>query len=191
MARTGMSTLISTLRDLAVAGTADYTLGTVSYWTDDHLQTVLDRNKLTVNREELQVYENYNSGTLQYKEYRSQFGNYEETTGGTAIFEIEDAVGSTIGTANWTMDYTLGILTFGSDTAGSSIFLTGYSYDIYSAAADVWRMKSGHHAGAVNFKTDNMSVNRGDLIKNDQQMANYYAGRGRMKKIQFDRDDTN
>lgn len=190
MARTGMATLISTVRDMAVAGTSDYTLGTTTYWTDNQIQTVLDRYRLTVLREELQSFDSYNNGTVEYKEYRSQYGNYEESSGGTAIFEIEDAAGTTVGTALWTMDYANGILTFASDTGGSSMMLTGYSYDIHSAAADVWRMKAGHHSGAVDFKTDNMSVNRGQLIQNDMQMANYYAGMGRVKKIQFDRDDT-
>ena len=37
MARTGMSNLIGELRTLAVAATADYTLGTVNYWSDDQL----------------------------------------------------------------------------------------------------------------------------------------------------------
>jgi len=186
-----MSNLISVIRDFGVLGTADYTLnGTISYWSDDQIQTVLDRNLLTVHREELVSVSSYDGGTLVYKEYRSVFGNYEVTTGGTAIFEIEDAVGSTIGTANWTMDYALGILTFATNTAGSSYFLTGKSYDIYRAASNVWSMKAGHHSGAVDFSTDNMTVNRSQMIKNDREMANYYAGMGRPKIIEFDRDDT-
>jgi len=189
--RAGMTDLIQKVRDMSVAGTGDYTLGTVSYWTDDQLQTILDRNRLTVVREELVDIAKYStSGVLEYKEFYSQYGNYEQTTGGTAVFVIDDGTGNAIGTSEWTMDYANGVVTFASDQAGSVRYLNGYSYDIYTAAADVWRMKSGHHAGAVNFKTDNMSVNRGDLIKNDLQMANYYAGRGRVKKIQFDRDDT-
>jgi len=190
MARTGMTNLISLLRDYTIAGTADYTVGTTSYWSDNQLQTVLDRNKLTVLREQLLSFESYVGGTLVYKEYRSQYGNYEETSGGTAIFEIEDSVGSTIGTTNWSMDYVNGVLTFAADTAGTPYYLTGYSYDVNRAAADVWRMKAGHHAVSIDWSTDNMSIKKGQLIKNDTMMADYYAGMGRMKKIQFDRDDT-
>ena len=190
MARTGMTNLISLLRDYGVAGTSDYTLGTVSYWADDQLQTVLDRHKMTVSREQLQTVKSYNAGTLQYKEYRSQYGNYEETSGGTAIFEIEDSVGSTIGTANWSMDYVNGILTFAADTAGTPYYLSGYSYDVHAAAADVWRTKAGHHSTSFDFSTDNMSVKRGQLIKNDMDMANCHASQARIKKIAHDRDDT-
>ena len=190
MARAGMTTLIQTVRDYAVIGTGDYTLGTLNYWSDDQIQTVLDKHKLTVHREELAPVESYDGGTLVYKEYRSAFGNYEQTTGGTAIFEIEDAVGITIGTASWSMDYANGILTFGSNTTGSAYFLNGTSYDVNRAVASIWRMKAGHHAGGVDFKTDNMSVNRGQLIEHDFDMAEYYDSIGRVNVIGFDRDDT-
>ena len=190
MARTGMTTLIQNVRDYAVIGTADYTLGTVNYWTDDHVQTVLDKYRLTVHREELMPVESYDGGTLVYKEYRSMFGNYEQTTGGTAIFEIEDAVGVTIGTANWSMDYANGILTFDSNTAGSAYFLNGYSYDLNRSIADIWRMKAGHHSSGVDFQTDNMKVNRSQAIQHDFEMAKYYNSMGRVNTLSFDRDDT-
>ena len=37
MARSGMSDLIAQVRGYANAGTADFTLGTVVYWSDDHI----------------------------------------------------------------------------------------------------------------------------------------------------------
>ena len=42
--RTGMTNLVARVRALTGAGTAEYTAGTVTYWTDDHLQTILDAN---------------------------------------------------------------------------------------------------------------------------------------------------
>ena len=42
----------------------------------------------------------------------------------------------------------------------------------------------------MDFKTDNMSINRSDLMKQDLQMATYYEGMGRVKKMSFERDDT-
>jgi hypothetical protein len=191
MARTGMSTLISNLRDLGVAGTGDYTLGTTNYWSDNQLQTILDRHKLNVLHEELVSVATYNTGgTLQYKDFYSAFGNYEETSAGTAIFVVEDGTGNAIGTSLWSMDYATGKLTFTADQGGSVRYITGQSYDLYSAAADVWRQKAGHHAAGVDFSTDNMTVKRGQLQKNDLEMANYYAGMGRVKHMSFERDDT-
>ena len=42
--RTGMTNLVARVRALTGAGTAEYTAGSVTYWTDDHLQTILDSN---------------------------------------------------------------------------------------------------------------------------------------------------
>ena len=190
-ARTGMATLISTIRDFCVSGTADYTLGTTAYWSDEHLQAALDRNKLNVIHEELVSVATYStSGSLEYKDYYSGFGNYEETSGGTTIFVVQDGTGNAIGTALWSMDYDEGKLTFGADQAGSVRYITGQSYDIYRAASDVWRMKAGHHSGAVDFSTDNMTVKRGQMIQNDREQADYYANMGRVKTIQTERSDT-
>ena len=43
-ARAGMGTLIETLRGMTDAGTADYTIGATTYWSDDAVQMVLDRH---------------------------------------------------------------------------------------------------------------------------------------------------
>lgn len=191
MARTGMTDLIGQIRVFCNLGTNDYTLGTSTFWSDDNVQTVLDRHKVTVIEDELlEVPNTISGGSIEYKIFHSRFGNFEQTTGGTAIFTIEDSAGTIIGTSNYTVDYANGIVTFGSNQAGSSRYLTGYSYDIYNTAADVWRMKAGAYGESVNFKTDNMSVNRGDLIKNALSMASQYSMMGNSKVIDMIRDDS-
>lgn len=191
MARTGMNTLISTIRGMCNLGTNDYILGTITYWSDDQVQTVLDRHKITVIEDELvELANTITGGSVEYKVFHSHFGNFEETTGGTAIFTIEDSTGANIGTGNYTIDYANGIVTFGADQAGSARYLSGYSYDLYSSAADIYRMKAGAYAEAVNFKTDNMSVNRGDAIKQCLQMAQQYAMMSPAKALDFTRSDS-
>lgn len=191
MARTGMTTLIGTMRGLCNLGTNDYTLGTSVYWQDDHVQTALDRHKTTIVEEELfEIQNQVGGGSVEYKIFQSRYGNLEETTGGTSIFTIEDSAGTIIGTSNYSVDYANGIVTFGSDQQGSSRYLTGYSYDIFSAAADIYRMKAGAYAESVNWKTDNMSMNRGDAIKQCLTMADYYASMGAAKTIDMTRDDS-
>ena len=96
-ARTTMTDLIARLRGYVASGTADYTVGTASYWTDTQLQDVLDRYRMDVTREVLAPREVYTDGTAEYYDYYSQYGDYETTDGGTAIFEVEDAAGSTAG----------------------------------------------------------------------------------------------
>jgi len=191
MARTGTDTLIATLRGFCNLGTDDYTLGTSTFWSDDNIQTTLDRHRTTVVREELTEITNLTSGgTVEYKEFRSGYGNFEETTGGTTIFWIENSEGGDLGTSLYSVDYALGIVTFDADQAGSSRYLNGRSYDLNMAASDIWRMKMGAYAEAVNFKTDNMSVDRGKLIDHCTQMSNFYASQGKSKTLDITRMDS-
>lgn len=190
-ARTGLSTLISQMRGLSNLGTSDYALGTATYWTDDQIQIVLDNHRTDIFREELDNSNiNYvSSGSIEYKDYRSRFFNLEQTTGGTAIFIVENAAGTNIGTDTYSVDYSNGIVTFTTDQIGTAYFLTARSYDLNAAAADCWRMKAGAYGEAVNFSTDNMRVNRGDLIKNCLLMADYYSGLQDSKVVDLARDD--
>jgi len=187
MARTGMAVMIETVRGFCNASTADLTLGTTVYWADDEVQRVLDRHKTYIVREELTPFDTYaGAGTIQYLEYRSAFGNLEA---GTSLFEIEDGTGATVGTANYSVDYPQGIVTFTADQAGSARFMTAYTYDLYASAADIWRVKSGHVASGVDFSTDNMRVNRGKLIDNAMQMAGYYDRMSGAKVFNLTRSD--
>ena len=73
-----MTNLIQRVRLLANAGTADFTAGTVEYWTDDQLQTFLDQHSVVINREELDYDIEYLGGTAYYHDYYSEYGNLEE-----------------------------------------------------------------------------------------------------------------
>lgn len=186
-ARTGMSDLITELRSMADAGTADYTVGSTAYWTDDQLQTVLDRFRTDVQREELTQRISYiGGGTIAYYEYRSRFANWES---GTAALEIENSIGDTQGTANYSGDYTRGVFTFAADTKGTAYFATGRVYDLNAAAAHVWRRKAAHTAGLYSFSTDGHRFDRSQWHANCIEMANYYSGQARPTTINVSRGD--
>lgn len=175
-ARTGMTNLIKRLRGMTEAGTADYSVAGVDYWSNEEVQRVLDNHRNDIFREQLLQIKTYaDGGSIDYFEYRSGFNDYEETTGGTAIFFVELSTGEAAGTADYSVDYQLGIVTFGADQGGTAWFLTGRSYNLNTAAADIWRQKAAHLAQtAMNFKTDGHSFNRNELVKNALQMAEEY-----------------
>lgn len=177
-ARTGLTNIITELRGLTEAGTADYTIAGSSYWSDDHLQDVLDVYRRDVIFEQLQMYPTQiTGGSISYQDYRSSYGYYEATTGGTAVFYVQDATGETVGTSNYTPDYRRGQLQFGSNQAGSVYYVTGRSYDIKAAAADIWRRKAAHYAPtSFDFSTDNHSVSRSQIYSHCLEMANYFDG---------------
>jgi hypothetical protein len=183
-ARSGMSTLITRLRAMSAAGTADY--------TDESLQTVLDKARLRVQREPLTAEPTYDAGgTVHYYDYYSLYGDYEETDGGTAVFVLEDSTGLEKGTADWTANYANGHIQFSVDQAGTSIYLTGRSYDLNAAAAQVWRLQAGQAAGKYTFAADGASYHRSDWFKHCKEMAAYYDALSRPVMVEMVRSDVN
>lgn len=178
MARTGMTALIEELRNMCEAGTAEYTIGTTSYWTDNALQDVLDVNRRDIVYAPLAVFPTVTTGgTYIYKEYRSAYDFMEQTTGGTDILYLQNAGGTVLGTTLWSADYRRGVFTFSSDTSGSSVFITGRSYDLPAAAASIWRRKAAHYAPtAFDFSTDNHSIRRQQVYSHCIEMADFFAG---------------
>jgi hypothetical protein len=188
-ARTGMSELIEVLRGMGNAGTADFTVGTITYWSDEQLQRILDANRLNVYQEPIYPAQGFQGTSY---EYQSQWDNYEQSSGGTAIFYLEDGTGNKVSSALYTVDYLNGHITFTANTAGALYYLTGRSYDLNAAAAEVWRQKASQSAGGqFDWSTDNMSVKRSQVQANYQNQADYYQGKARPKQVSLWRGDIN
>jgi hypothetical protein len=132
------------------------------------------------------------AGSLLYQEYRARFGNFEQTTGGTAIFYVQDSAGENVSSALYTADYSRGVITFAANQQGSSFYVTGRSFDVDAAAADVWRTKASHAYTAVNFSTDNHSMSRAAIYEHCVQQAQMYEARsaGGVASVNIFRSDT-
>ena len=192
-ARSGMASLITELRGLSEAGTADYTVTSSTFWSDDQLQDILDIHREDVIFEPLTIYPTQVAGgSLSYRDYRSGYGFYEATTGGISVFYLQDATGASIGTSNFTIDYRRGRMVFTNDQRGSVYYLTGASYDLEAAAADVWRRKAAHYAPtAFDFSTDNHSISRSQVYRHCLEMAEYFESKGNnsVESVQLFRSD--
>lgn len=175
MARSTLSSLITELRGLTDAQQLEWRNGTAQFWDDDQLAAALDRHVTRLDFRPLAAAPTYAAGgTPVYQEYRSGFANFEATDGGTARFVVEDSTGADIGTALWTADYAAGLVTFLADTQGTAYWLTGRSYNLNAAAADVWRRKAAQAAKSFNFSTDNHSVQRSQVYEHCLEQARYY-----------------
>ena len=191
MARTGMNTLISTLRGLTSTSQDDYTIGMYTYWADDDLQRVLDRHRTDLIYVEMSQEPETSGGTVLYKRFWAPLANLEQTTGGTAVFTVANAAGSVAGTALYSVDYARGLVTFAADQAGTLWYVTANAYDLNRAAAEVWRMKAAHIANtAINISTDNHSVSRGQLMKNYMDIALNYERQAGPATLRQERGDT-
>ena len=185
MARTGMQTLIDTVRGFANAAPDEWevTSGSsiVTYWSDDEIQRVLDRHKVEHIHAPLEPVTSYSGGSAVVLQYRTGIANIE---GGTAVFKVEDVAGTV---SDYTADYTRGIVTFSTDQSGKTFYWSGFSYDLYAAAADIWRMKASHVAGLVDFSTDGHSVKRSQQAQQYLNMSQYYQSRSASEGVQTSR----
>lgn len=185
MARTGMQTLIDTVRGFANAAPDEWEVTSdssiVTYWSDDEIQRVLDRHKVEHIHAPLEPVTSYSGGSAVVLQYRTGIANIE---GGTAVFKVEDVAGTV---SDYTADYTRGIVTFSTDQSGKTFYWSGFSYDLYAAAADIWRMKASHVAGLVDFSTDGHSVKRSQQAQQYLNMSQYYQSRSASEGVQTSR----
>ena len=168
--RTGMQDLIEQVRVLTGAGTAEYTAGTVTYWTDTHIQDALDRHSCFVASSPLHWQpQTTTGGTLVY--YNAQMDyKYIENAPGTveaSRFIIRDSAGAAVGTANYTLDPNAGRVSFGTvNQGGTAYYWTGYSYDVCGAAAEVLQGRLANFNGYYDFSADNQTFNRSQMRAN-------------------------
>ena len=152
----------------------------------------MDLSRLDLNRVPLAPEPEWEGGTAIYKDYYAPTGNLEEyTAADLSVFSVEDSDGDEAGTANYTVDYLRGVVRFNADQSGTAYYLRARSYNMNSAAADVWRDKAAHFAGRFDIATDNHNLKRSQLIKQALEMAKHYdmeAGIGTAKMV---RDDLN
>ena len=185
MARTGMQTLIDTVRGFANAAPDEWEVTSdssiVTYWSDDEIQRVLDRHKVEHIHAPLEPVTSYSGGSAVVLQYRTGIANIE---GGTAVFKVEDVAGTV---SDYTADYTRGIVTFATDQSGKTFYWSGFAYDLYAAAADIWRMKASHVAGLVDFSTDGHSVKRSQQAQQYLNMSQYYQSRSASEGVQTSR----
>jgi hypothetical protein len=177
MARTTMTRLIDRVRTLTYAGTAEYTVGTASFWDADHVQEVLDANRRDVYRANLHIQETYDAGAVQYKVYEAHLSEWETTDGGTATFVVQTSPGVTVGTASYTADYQRGVVTFTSDQAGAAYLVTGRVYDIYAAAADLLEAWAAREARQYEVETPAVRAMRQQKMKQLLSMAGQYRAK--------------
>lgn len=162
--RSGMSSLVNRVRALTGCGTAEYTAGSVTYWTDNHLQDILDANARFVASSPLAwIPQTTPGGTAVWWNGQLEYRDIEESPGTVdgSRFILRDGTGAAIGTANYTVDYRAGRVSFGTaNQGGTAYYATLYTYDVHAAAADVWLERLAHFNEWYDFRADNQTFTR-------------------------------
>lgn len=194
-ARDGMANLITTLRAWAEVGTAEYTIvgsTTEVYFTDNHLQDILDTHRQNHYRLPLMAAPRQgDDGQADYHDYYFEGGYWEEAETGSTAWEVETSAGSAIGTASYTVNYRAGHIYFSADQLGTAYYLTARSFDMHRAAADVWRRKAANVASRTDWSSDNHSVKASQLRNSYFAMASYYENQAPAKMVRLMRGDVN
>jgi len=172
-----MTNLVDRLRALSNAGTAQYEAGTITYWSDDHLQDVLARHETWVVEDALTWIPQNIGGTANYLTAQGHYKDLEEAESGTTRWQIRSSVGVAEGTANYTADYVTGRVTWASDQGGTAYMLTGYSYDLYGAAVDVLEHQLANIEFWYDFEADNQTFNRSQIKDNINDLIATYRRR--------------
>lgn len=185
MARTGMTNVIAYLRQLTSVGTSDYSIAGVSFWTDDQLQNLLDRNREDVFSERLEAVPTETGGTTYYYDYYCTPAIYEE---GTAAFQVTNSLGNAQSPDS--INYQMGHISFGTvDQGGSAYYLSARRFDINRAAAELFRAKAANVAAYYDFSADGHSMSRSQMVKHFQEMARMYASQAKPLTVQMRRGD--
>lgn len=187
--RDGMTDLVTELRRRADAGTAEFQVGTANFYSDDHLQALLDRQRTDRRREALRLEPEYNGGTVEYRNYYWSGEWVERAETGSEAWVIETSAGSAVGTADYTRNYDARQIRFNANTTGLTYFLSYRAYDLDRAAAEIWEDKASHVADRYDIKTDNHDLKRSQLREQFLSMATFYRRRAPARSRNRIRED--
>lgn len=174
MARATMATLISRVRQLVndAGGTPN--------WSDDQIQTMLDMRRVRANSYELMAEPTYTPTTTQYLTFFAEYGDWE-TDAVTKNGDYTTVVATTI-------DTTTGRWTFTTEP-NYPIYLTGWTYDIYAAAADLLEQRALQLVGQYDFSADGGSYKRSQLKDGFLALASQYRAMMRPVIVELVRSD--
>lgn len=188
MARAGMANLITELRRRTMAGTADVTLGTVTYWSDNQLQDVLDTYRETLRQITLSAIPTRVGTSYSYTEYPipSQLEWVEENATDSGWQLVDSAGGSA---PSYTVNYKAHMITFAADTANLNYYLDCRAYDLNQAAGDVWESKASFVAGNVDWKSDNHDIKASQEYAHCMKQAQTWRGKSGLLVAKMVRTD--
>jgi len=188
MARTGMADIIAEIRQLCDLSENDYTVNSVSYWTDDQIQGMADRYRNPIRGLLLKPVPQYLSGIYQYTDYIIPIGLSLRIEGDSA-FRLYDINGNDIN-SGFTVSYTQKVVTFSSDTSGSPYYVDINVYDIYAIVAEIWEQKATHYAGMSDWSSDNHNVKASQLFDHAIKRAVHFRSLMGFKVARLVRNDT-
>ena len=182
MARAGMATLIDAVEKLL----NDSSNAT---WSADQVQTGLDKNRTDWRQAEMGTVAKYTSTGTSYLEWylgpslQDRVGAWED---------LPILYGASYSTATpTTYDYVTGLFTFAASQS-PPLYISGQTYDLYGAAADLLYDKLASVAPNYDFSAAGQSFSASQEFTMWQSLYNaYQRQRKQLKTARFVRTDSN
>jgi hypothetical protein len=168
MQRDSLAFLLTELRRL-IGDPADAS----QFWSDDDLQSVLDRHRQDYQDWELVAAPRIVNGSYSYRDFwaRERLGNWESDA------TISDSQGTVIAHDEDASEPLLGHWVFASSQT-KTLYLTGKSFDLYSAAVEVLRSWAAREKLAYDFSTDNQSFKESQKVRALLDLASEFERKG-------------
>lgn len=173
--RSTMAALISRVR-LLLSDPA----GTSQIFADQDIQDVLDAGRQDVKNLLLIARPTFTGSTIQYLDYYSELTDWEDDV----IFKQYLVVSVTPSVS----EPIAGHWQFATTTL-PPIYLSGKTYDIYRAAADLLERQSAQWALRYSMSVDGQSLQRNQAFQSLQQLARSYRMQQRATSISLTRSD--
>jgi hypothetical protein len=158
--------------------------GTSQIFADQDIQDVLDDGREDVFNGAMKFQPTFVTGTIQFLDYFTELGDWEDNVVLKQYLTtvVTPSVSEPI-PGHWQF----------AQTTYPPVFITGRTYDIYRAAADLLEHMAAHWQGVMgyDFASDGQSFKRSQAPENLQKLADKYRMKQRARSISVFRSDTN
>ena len=175
--RPSMAALISRTR-LLINDTA----GASQTFADQDVQDVLDESRQDIKNQEMIPRPTFVTGTVSYLDYYTKQTDWEDD------FVLKQYLINTVTPA--LSEPIIGHWQFATSTL-PSVFITGKTYDIYRAAADLLERWAAKLTLSFDFTSDGQSFRRSQMHGQLLDMALHYRMKQRARVVSMVRDDMN
>lgn len=165
-ARLTMAAIVAQMRLYGAAATDDEFNG-VTYWTDDQLQDIADRNSRL-------MYLRLEQADLEGLVYRIAYKpSIEFESSLTLLDEYQQPIAT-----SFTYNPTTKELTFSSPlNSNNTYYVFGRAIRIYDALADLWEAKASQRYPYIDWKAQNNRSNMRQEYENCLKQAAFYRGK--------------
>lgn len=176
MARSTMAALIARLRILI-----NDTAGGSQQFSDDDIQNVMDAARQDVKNQPMIPRPTFTGATIQFLDYYTDLGDWEDD------LVLKQYLINVVTPA--TSEPIAGHWTFATTTL-PPIYISGKTYDIYRAAADLLERWAARWALSYSISVDGQSLQRGMVLTMLLDLAKTYRLQQRAHSISVVRTDT-